>query len=216
MKKQLIILLVSAMVVPALAQETNDLQMRRGQGREANRKNRDRPKRPDHADWTEEQHKQHQERKYQFMDKELTQIGVSDEDKIKIRQLQEAYRQQMKASTERTTAAREKLSTLQNAGASEAELYASIDKVAGAQSEHLKIIVRNRMEMEKILGKEKHARFMENARTQFRQHGRRGGSGVPPRPGVPPKPKTEKGSKQPPPPDSQTKKDTPPLPSTGS
>ena len=214
MKKQLIILLASAMVIPALAQETNDFQMRRGQGREANRKNRDRPERPNHSDWTEEQHKQHQERKYQFMDKVLTEIGVGDEDKIKIRQLQEAHRQKMKENMEQTSAAREKLSNLQDASASEAELDAAIDEVSDAQTAQLRILVRNRMEMEKILGKEKHARCMENARTQFRQHGRRGGLGVPPRPGVPPVPKTEKDSKQPPPPQARAEQPAPPPPSS--
>ena len=50
------------------------------------RKNRDRSgrsefnKRPERAEWTEEQRKKHQERKYQFMEKSLSEIGVNDED----------------------------------------------------------------------------------------------------------------------------------------
>jgi hypothetical protein len=213
MKKQLFILLVSVMVVPVLAQDTNSVKKRQGDGRGENRKNHEQP---DHSDLTKEQRKQQQkERKYKFMDKALTEIGVSDEDKIKITELQKLHRQKMKENMGSTTAAREKLSALQNAGASEAEIYAAIDEVADAQTAQLRILVRNRMEMEKILGKENYAKIMENARTQFHQRGRRGGSGLPPHPGMPPVPKTRKGFKQPPLPDTQPNQEAPQPPPPG-
>ena len=39
--------------------------------------------------------------------------------------------------------------------------------IADAQTEQLKILVYNRRDMEKIIGKEKHAQLMEIARAQF-------------------------------------------------
>jgi hypothetical protein len=180
MKKQLTILITIALAIPVFAQETNEF--KRGSGK----KSRDRAERPE---LTEEQRKEHQERRYQFMAKSLTDIGVSAEDKIKIRQLQDQHRKKMKANMERTEAARKKLSAVQEASADEAQIDAAIEEITQAQGEQLKILVRNRMEMEKILGKEKYTKFMETARSQFREHGRRGGSGMPARPGMSPKPR---------------------------
>ena len=198
MKKQLIILWVSAAAISGLAEETNQLQRpRRGDNRESTEKKRMRP------DWTEQQRKEHLERRYQFMDKALTDIGVSEADKVKIRELQEIHRQKMKENMEIGITTRKKLSELQEKGATEEELDAAIQNVADTMAEQLKILVRNRMEMEKILGREKYALFMKNARKQFHKHGRSGGSGMPPRPGLPPIPGEGKGSKQPPPPPIQ-------------
>ncbi|MCK4564715.1 MAG: hypothetical protein KAU94_08585 [Verrucomicrobia bacterium] len=195
MKKQLIGLLAVAMVFPVLAQETNEFRQRRGDGNESVEKKRERPKRPE---WTEQQRKERMERKYQFMDKALSSIGVSAEDRIKIHELQEGHRQKMKENMARGIEAREKLSGLQDKGATEEEIDAAIQEVSDAMTEQLKILVRNRMEMEKILGKEKYARLMENARKQFHKHGRSGGPGMPPRPGLPPIPGEGKNPNLPP------------------
>jgi hypothetical protein len=193
MKKKLIFLLVSVVAVSAFAQETNDMNKRRGEGRGPGRKGPERPER------TPEQREEDEQRKIQLMDKVLGNIGVGDEDKIKISKLQGEHRSKMKANSERTFAAREKLSRLQNSGATAAQLEAAIDQVTQAQSEQLKILVLNRMEMEQILGKEKYAKFMESARMQFRQHeGRRGNDGLPPRPGLPPMANQGDGKPQPP------------------
>ena len=207
MKKQLIGLLAVAMVFPVLAQESNEFRQRRGDGSESAEKKRERPKRPKRPEWTKQQRKERMERKYQFMDKALSSIGISEEDRIKIRELQEGHRQKMKANMAHGIDAREKLSRLQNEGATEEEIEGAIQEVVDAFAEQLKILVRNRMEMEKILGKEKYARFMENARKQFHQHGRSGGSGMPPRPGLPPIPGRGKNPNQPPP-----RPNAPPVP----
>ncbi len=61
----------------------------------------------------------------------------------------------------------------------------------------------NRIEMERILGKEKYKKFMQNARKQFQKHGRHGGTGFPPMPGRRP------GGKAPPMPDPNA---PPPVP----
>ncbi len=209
MKKKGMILLLSAMAIPVLAQQTNEFQKRYSDGLRFERNKHDRP---DSAEWTDRQRKEHQERKYRFMDKSLTQIGVSEEDRIKIRELQDKHRGKMKNNMQRSNAAREKLSKLQDNGATEAELDAAIENMVNAQAEQIKILVRNRMEMEKILGKEKYARFMESARTQFRQHGRRGGSGLPPRPDVPPKPKSNNHGNNPPYPKMPPEQTPPPAP----
>jgi hypothetical protein len=207
MKKQLTILLIMALAFPVLAQETNEFK-HHGEERGPGRKNHDRPefnKRPDRPESTEEQRK---ERRYQFMNKALSDIGVSDEDKIKIRQLQDQHREKMKLNSERTNIARKKLSDAQEASADEAQIDAAIDEITKAQGQQLKILVRNRMEMEKILGKEKYGRFMDSARNQFRQHDRRGGAGMPPRPGM----YKKRSGKNPPLPESPPKQETPPVP----
>ena len=77
-------------------------------------------------------------------------------------------------------------------------LEAAIQEVSVAQTEQLRILVANRIEMERILGKEKYAKFMQNARTQFQKHGRHGGPPLPPRPGLPPIPGQERPRGNPP------------------
>lgn len=205
MKKQLIILLIAALIAPVLAEETNKTYQRRGDDSRVAEKR----KRPE---WTEEQRKEQMERRYQFMDKALSEIGVSDDDKIKIRALQETHRQKMRENGKRVTAAREKLSKFQDDGATEEEIETAIQDVSDASTEQLRILVRNRMEMEKILGKEKYALFMKNARKQFQKHGSRSGSGMPPRPGLPPLPNEGEGDTNPPLPNSQALPPSPPPP----
>ena len=187
MKKYLILLLTGILVLPVWTQETNEVKQsdekqserRKPRGKDGRFENKTRPER---SKWTEEQRKSHEERKYQFMDKALTEIGVSDEDMVKIHALQKEHREKMKVILERTNTARKKLSDLQKSKATEAELNAAIDEVTKTQGEQLKLLVRNRMEMEKILGEEKYTQLMDNARNQFRKKGHRGGPGLPPLP----------------------------------
>ncbi|HSR88440.1 MAG TPA: hypothetical protein VLL07_05760, partial [Pontiella sp.] len=101
--------------------------------------------------------------------------------------------------------ARSTLSTLQDESAPMEEIDAAIQKVADAQAEQLRLIAHNRREMEKILGKDKNERFMQNARKQFRRHGRHPGHPLPPRPEAdaapnPPSPEGESSNEAPPPP----------------
>ena len=188
MNKQLILLLTTVLVLPVLSQETNEVKQRdetqtkerKSRGKEGRFENKNRPER---SKWTEEQRKAHAERKYQFMDKTLTEIGVSDEDKVKIHTLQKEHREKMNVISDRSNAARKKLSDLQKSKATEAELHAAIDEVTAAQGEQLKLLVRNRIEMERILGEQKYTQLMDNARNQFRKKGNRGGPGFPPLPG---------------------------------
>lgn len=189
MKKQLIILLVSAMAIPVLAQQSDS---------------------PEAREQKEQQRRQHEQRKYQFMDRMLTKIGVSDEDKVKISKLQSEHRQNIKVSKKRTEAAHAKLAWIQETDATDAEIDAAIQEIADAQTEQLKILVYNRREMETILGKEKYAQLMEIARTQFHKRGHSGGHGLPPRPGLPPIPGEPKEVKEPPMPPVQDTLPTPP------
>jgi hypothetical protein len=114
----------------------------------------------------------------------------------------------MAVNSQRVSAARKELSNLQDEGAPMEVLETAILDVSAAQAEQLRIIVRNRMEMEHILGKEKQDQFMKNARIQFQKHGRRGGPPLPPRPGFPPTPQSQPET----PPTPQSPPETPPLP----
>lgn len=198
MKKQLTILLASAFAFPVLAQQTNNIPRERGEaGPEAHRRH----ERPKHSEMMEAQRKERMERQYQFMEKMLSKIDVSEEDRAKIRTLQETHRTEMKKVGENLRAAQAALSKLLDSGASDEEIEAAIQEVAKSQTEQLRLIVGNRRQMESLLGREKYALLMENARKQFHQHGRRGGSGMPPRPGMPPVPGQDtkgKRDKQPP------------------
>jgi hypothetical protein len=200
MKSQFIILALSALVLTSMAQETNS--MRRGDGE--NRPDRKKGSRSDfmhksgRPEMSAEEKAKMQERRLQLMEKSLKEIGVTPEQQQQIQDLQEKHRAQMKAIYLQTELAREKLSMLQDQGASQELLYAAIDEISDAQSDQLKILVRGRMEMESVLGKEKYTRFMETARNKFREHGRRGGPGMPPRPNEPPIPTDSKTPPRPP------------------
>lgn len=189
MKKQLIILLVSVMAIPVLAQQNES---------------------PEVREQMDQKRRQHEQRKYQFMSRILTKIGVSEEDKLKISKLQSEHRRKIEVSKKRMEAAHAKLAWIQETDATDVEIDAVIQEVADAQTEQLRILVYNRREMEKILGKENYAQLMEIARTQFHKRGHSGGHGLPPRPGLPPIPGEQKQVEAPPLSPSQT---APPTPS---
>ena len=188
MKKQWIALWIAALAIPVLAQQTNDF-----------RKGSPESKKRGHAKMTERQRKERSGKKYKFLDKSLIQMGVDKEDRIKIRNLQVEHRKKMKGNMQRMNKARKALSELQASGADGAEIEPAIQEIANAQAEQLRILISNRREMENILGKEKYAAFMESARMQYRKHDNRSGTGIPPRPGLPPLPSQTHNRKAPPP-----------------
>lgn len=205
MKRQLIILAVSVLAIPSMAQSSNGFGHGQGERRRPEWNEGERPDRQykqGRPEMSPEKKAKMQERRLQLMEKSLREIGISEEQRVRIFELQKRHREKMKAVSQQAGEARAKLSRLQDVGASEAELDVAIDAVSDAQSAQLKILVRNRMEMEQILGKEKYVRFMESARMQFRSHGRRGGSGMPPRPDLPPLPGGGQNSGIPPLPDA--------------
>jgi len=187
MKKLLAILAVSALAIPAMAQETNQAGPRRDK------------KNP--PEWNEKKREQQQQRRLLLMERELKKIGVTEQEKAQITELQKNHKEKMTANTQHTARARERLSKLLDAGAPMEALEAAIQEISATQTEQLRILVRNRIEMERILGKEKNAQFMKNARKQFKKHGQRSGPGMPPRPGMPPIPGQNHGGKEPPMPD---------------
>jgi Spy/CpxP family protein refolding chaperone len=204
MKKAWIILTAALLVIPAIGEPTNEVRRTHGEQDRHERKKGEPGERryKDRREFTPEQKAEFQERRLQLMEKSLKEIGVTEEQQQQIRTLQQQHKEKMRANSEKVTDARRKLSELEKTGASEAEIYAAIDAISEAQSEQMKILVSNRMQMERILGKEKYKQFMETARNQYRKHGRHGGSGMPPRPGLPPIPGEKDGSNPPTPPKS--------------
>jgi hypothetical protein len=196
MKKRIIMLVVLALALPLMAQETDEGQ---------------KPA-PDAQPTAQESRKSASDRGEKFlarqvklMEKALKKIGVTEEQRTRISALQEEHMEKMKANWERMNAARNILSRLQDESASMEEIDAAIRKVADAQAEQLRLIAHNRRAMETILGKEKNDRFMQNARKQFRRHGRHPGPDMPPRPGASEPPK-------PPLPPVEASNEAPPLP----
>ncbi len=174
MKKQIMILAILALAIPAMAQDTNEFDLRR--------------EKKNHPEWSEKKRAEHQQRRLQLMERELKRIGVTEEEKAQIIELQKMHKGKMEANAKHIARAREKLSKLQDEGAPMEMLEAAIQELSASQTVQLRILVVNRIEMERILGKEKYTLFMQNARTQFQKHGRRSGPPLPPRPGLPPIP----------------------------
>ena len=147
-------------------------------------------------------------RQVKLMEKALNELGITEEQRIKILELQQEHMEKMKANWQRLNEARNDLSRLQDESAPMEEIEAAIQRLADAQAEQLRIFAYNRREMESILGKEKNDLFMQNARQQFRRHGRRPGPDMPPIPGqekgpnppLPPPPPGASGNAVPPPP----------------
>lgn len=138
-------------------------------------------------------------RQLKLMEKALNELGVTEEQRQQIIALQKVHMEKMKENWKRMDAARCELSRLQDMGASMEELDVAIQEVSDAQNERLQILVHNRKEMEKILGKEKNDRLMQMAHEYFRKHGRRPGAGMPPRPSPPPIPGENQSTNQTPP-----------------
>jgi len=205
MKKLKMVLALSALVLPVVAQQTNEFGPR-GSGIAERRLN-------DHGEHTYKERKNElspekraelQERRLKLMEKTLEEIGVTEEQRTKIAETQMRHKEAMKAAMLDLNEARRKLSELEKSGAAQEEIFKAIDAVADAQSEQMKILARNRMEMEMILGREKYKEFMDAARNQYRKHGRRSGTGMPPRPDLPPLPGESEKSGTPPTPPAST------------
>jgi len=201
MKNLLMILAVSALAISALAQDTNGFSPRR-----------ENTPHLDRQEQMEKKRAEHQQRRIQLMERELKKIGVTEEEKAQIVELQKMHKEKMKANGQQIAIARKKLSKLLDDGAPMEGLEAAIQNVSAAQTEQLRVLVGNRIEMERILGKEKNVLFMQNARVQFQKHGRRGGPPLPPRPKLPPIPGQHPGGKEPPMPDHRPEHDAPPPP----
>ncbi|MDF7798748.1 hypothetical protein P4C99_04695 [Pontiellaceae bacterium B1224] len=188
MKIHLITLVVVVLTFPVWAQQTNELNQSKTDKKERSNKQR--------REWSAEEKAAMDERRLQILEKTLKEIGVTEEQKVKIIDIQKNLKEQMRTSYQNIEAKKKNLSELEKSGATEEKIYAAIDEVSDAQAEQMKILARNRMQMEKILGKEKYKLFMDSARNKWKEHGRRGGSGMPQKPELPPLP--DKHSKEPP------------------
>ena len=175
MKNRIIMITVLALVLPLMAQETDNGKKPASDATPTAQESRESA--PDRGE-------EFRARQVKLMEKSLKEIGVTEEQRTRIFALQEEHMAKMKANWQRLNEARVILSKLQDESASMEEIDEAIQKVADAQAEQLRLFAHNRREMEQILGKEKNDRFMKNARKQFRRHGRRPGPDMPPRPGA--------------------------------
>ena len=132
---------------------------------------------------SEEQVREFKSRQFAMMQKVLDEIGVTEEQCNQIEMLQKKHMRKMQKNFRRLHDARAQFSKLQDSMAPEEEIERAIDEIAMAQAEQLRILARNRRAMENILGKEKYELFMSRAHTIFREHDRKPGVGMPPKPG---------------------------------
>ncbi|VGO16970.1 hypothetical protein PDESU_05564 [Pontiella desulfatans] len=221
MKSTLSILAACGLAIPAMAQ-TNEFRKEQGdrqrsewmRGEQGGRKGEGEYGHLErYREISPEEKAERQERRLQLMEKTLQEIGINEEQKTRILEVQKKLKEDLSVAQVKADLVRKNLSDLEKAGASEEEIYAAIDAVSDSQAETMKILTRNRMAMERILGKEKYKQFMDAARNQYRKHGRRGGAGIPPRPGIPPTPGEGNPNQEPPLPDTVKVPRTPPPPS---
>lgn len=182
MKKQIPILALSMLALPVFAQTNETEQPRSEEIKSSEHKPGMHPeKRGDRGDrqfgqnrrdMSEEEKAERNERRLQLMEKTLEQIGITPEQRKQIIEMQVEHKKAMKRSYRAVNDERKKLSQLEESSASQEKIYAAIDAVSSAQAEQMKVLTRNRMEMERILGKEKFHEFMDVARKQYRKHGR--------------------------------------------
>lgn len=229
MKRHLLIIAASALVFPVFAMETNNapypprVKKYDAPGRKDGDKLRQDRKRGEngfrkgdrsewHREMSPEEKAMRQERRLKLMEKTLKEIGVTEEQREKISALQKKLRDDMKKASKAASEARRKLSQLEKDNAPVENIYAAIDAVSDTQAEQMKILVRNKIQMERILGSEKYRQFMEAARKSYRKHGgRHSGTGLPPRPGMPPLPPNN-SEKLPPIPETSGHTEQPPKP----
>jgi len=119
---------------------------------------------------TPAKNKKMQKRRMKLMGEILTKIDVSQPDQEKIRALQKKYRERMFKNRTHMEKARKKLALLQKQNASDAEIELAIQNITKVFGNQLRLLVKNRREMEKILGQTKYRQFMRLARKQFKNH----------------------------------------------
>lgn len=183
MKKQLLILTAVLMAFPAFS-GTNEQKRTEGEPNMERHRDEDGPRDRGgrRREWTPEEKEKMQERRLQMMEKTLKELGVTEEQKQQITELQTQMKEQMRENYLKMEERKKKLKDLENSGAPETEIFAAIDAVAENQAEQMKILARNRIQMERILGKEKFNQFMDKARNKWKEHGRRSGQNLPPTP----------------------------------
>lgn len=194
MKKHILALVVVALVVPLMAQEkSSDI---KPEPKPPAIDNKDVEKgRPEYVP---DQGRGFNERHVRLFEWTLKKIGITEEQFGEVAQLQISYMKKMQQNTTRLNIARSKFQKLLEEGATEGELEKggelekAISEIADAQAEQLRILAQNRRAVEKILGREKYDRFMEEAAILFQQSNQGPGMGMPPRPDMPAPPSSDR------------------------
>ncbi|QBG48587.1 hypothetical protein EGM51_14680 [Verrucomicrobia bacterium S94] len=182
MKKKIMIFSAVLLVLPALSQSNKPPRDAVDERYEYGKNGHDRNgRRGERRELTAEEREKMNERRLQMLEKTLREIGVTEEQKLEITELQNQMKEQMRAAYLNIEDKKKKLKKLEEESAPQDEIFRAIDKVTAAQAEQMKILARNRIQMERILGKEKFRQFMNKARNRWKEHGRR--DGKPPVPG---------------------------------
>ncbi|NLX25830.1 MAG: hypothetical protein GXY61_07710 [Lentisphaerae bacterium] len=186
MKKHIIALAIIALAIPLMAQDKSSNNTREPKPPAADNKNAEAARLESGPD----QGRRFNQRNVRLFEWTLNKIGITEEQFGEVAKLQVSYMQKMNENATRLNIARNKFQKLLEEGATEGELEKGgelekvICEIAEAQAEQLRILAQNRRAVEKILGREKYDRFMEEAVTLFQQHNQ-GGMGMPFRPDMP-------------------------------
>jgi hypothetical protein len=100
----------------------------------------------------------------------LIEIGVEKEVRLQLRDLQTEHRKRVKDCQERLMEARKNLSDLEKENAGDKQINKAIRKITKIQEEQLRMVVFNRRAMKSLLGEEKYEEFIKKARKEFRKH----------------------------------------------
>jgi hypothetical protein len=104
------------------------------------------------------------------MERILIEIGVEKEVRLQLRDLQTEHRKRVKDCQERLMEARKNLSDLEKENASDKQINKAIRKITKIQEEQLRMVVFNRRAMKSLLGEEKYEEFIKKARKEFQKH----------------------------------------------
>ncbi|MDZ8118572.1 Spy/CpxP family protein refolding chaperone [Pontiella agarivorans] len=174
MKKQMMMLSAVLLALPTLSKADEPPRGESEIRYEQRKSGHDRDgRRGERRELTPEEREKMNERRLQIMEKTLKELGVTEEQKLQITELQNQMKEQMRAAYLDIEEKKKNLKKMEEESAPQDEIFAAIDEVTDAQAEQMKILARNRIQMERILGKDKFMQFMDKARNKWREHGGR-------------------------------------------
>lgn len=105
----------------------------------------------------------------QFKQKMLDSLEISERQREQVEQLQQSFSTEMSELMKASAAGRKELDRLLETQAANEELEKNITELTQLKAKQLRLIIRNRKQMERILGKAKADEFMQIARKKFEE-----------------------------------------------
>tara|TARA_E500000075_G_C6716047_1_gene186842 strand:- start:60 stop:554 length:495 start_codon:yes stop_codon:yes gene_type:complete len=105
----------------------------------------------------------------QFKQRMLDSLEISERQQEQVEQLQQSFSTEMSELMQASAKGRKELDQLLEKQAANEELEKTITELTQLKAKQLRLIIRNRKQMERILGKAKADEFMQIARKKFEE-----------------------------------------------